>query len=153
MYETYLTALQQQPISIQQNLFPETITLTTGSAELLLELKEDLFKLGYDIQPIDKNSFAVNGTPMEEAKEEVQHIIEQLLESYKANIFLYRSEREKNLALSLAKQKRSLYKELTSEQETAHFLSQLLSCEVPYTSPSGKKILHSFAPEEISRLF
>ncbi len=153
LYETYLKALQQQPVTIQQNLFPETITLSTGSAELLLELKEDLFKLGYDIEPIDKNSFAVNGTPMEEAKEEVQHIIEQLLESYKANIFLYRSEREKNLALSLAKQKRSLYKELSTEQETAHFLSQLLSCEVPYTSPSGKKIMHTFAPEEISHLF
>ncbi len=153
LYETFYSALQQKPIAIQQNLFPENITLSASHADLLLELKDELYKLGYDIEQIDVHNFAINGTPIDEEKEEIQTVIENLLTQYKTNLFLYKGEREKNIALSLARQKRTHFKPFSTVDESAHFLSLLLSCEVPYTSPSGKKTLSTLSIETIKELF
>lgn len=155
LYENYLSALTQQPIAVQQSLFPETVTLSAANAELLMEIKDDLFKLGYDIEPLGKTQFAVNGTPhADDAQgEELQTIIERLVESYKANIFLYRGERERNVALSLAKQKKHRFKLPSSEGEVAHFVQQLLACQTPHLTPSGKKTLHTMPLHDVETLF
>jgi len=153
LYESYLQALENQPIAVQQSLFPETITLSTNQAEILVELKDELLKLGYEIEVIDKTRFAVNGTPNNDETTDLQLLIEGFIDSYKANVFLYRSERIKNIAHSLARQKRSTFKSLTKDEEVHHFIQQLLQCEVSYLSPSGKKIFHDLSVEEIEAFF
>ena len=152
LYEQYLDALAGQVIAVQQSLFPENITLTPAKAELLLEIKEDLHKLGYDIEPINQTEFAVNGTP-NDVDGDLQTIIENLLELYKSNLFLYRSERNKNIAISMARQKKHLFKPIGTELELKEFLSQLLSCQVPYTTPNAKKTLCVLTEEEINKMF
>lgn len=153
LYESYLQALENQPVAVQQSLFPETITLSTNQAEILVELKDELLKLGYEIEVIDKTRFAVNGTPNNDETTDLQLLIEGFIDSYKANVFLYRSERIKNIAHSLARQKRSTFKSLTKDEEVHHFIQQLLQCEVSYLSPSGKKIFHDLSVEEIEAFF
>lgn len=152
LYEYYLNALINQPIAIQQNLFPETISLTAGNAEILQELKDDFRKLGYDIESIGRTQFAVNGTPNNEERA-VTEIIEDLIESYKSNQLEYRSEKEKNIALTFARQQRSLVKPMTSEIEVKEFLRQLFDCQVINTTPSGKKIIHSLPKEILEGFF
>ncbi|MCQ2285242.1 MAG: DNA mismatch repair endonuclease MutL, partial [Bacteroidales bacterium] len=117
LYERYIDSLDNQPIAVQQALFPETITLTAAAAEIMVELKNELLKLGYDIEPIDNVRFAVNGTPMDEEPADIQSTIDSLLETFKSNLFLYREEKDKNLALSMARQKRSRFKPFVSEAE------------------------------------
>ncbi|MEG2070483.1 MAG: DNA mismatch repair endonuclease MutL [Bacteroidales bacterium] len=152
LYENYLNALQNKPITVQQSLFPETITLTSGMSELAIELKDELFKLGYDIEQIDTNHFAVNGTPNEE-EGDIQTILENVLEAFKSNLFLYKTEKEQNMALSLARQKRSLYKPLKEKVEITQLLQQLFACQVTCTSPSGKTIIRCLSKEELDNLF
>lgn len=153
LFESFCHALENKPIAIQQNLFPETFSLSPSNADLLLELKDDLLRLGYDIEQMGNLNFVINGTPIEEEKEDIQTIIENLLTTYKTNLFLYKGERNKNLALSLAKQKRTHFGDFSTTEETAHFISQLLSCTIPYTSPSGEKIVYTLSAEEIKGFF
>ncbi len=137
---------------LQQNLFPETISLTAGNAEILQELKDDFRKLGYDIESIGRTQFAVNGTPNNEERS-VTEIIEDIIESYKSNQLEYHSEKEKNIALTFARQQRSLVKPMTSEIEVKEFLRQLFDCQVINTTPSGKKIIHSLPKEILEGFF
>lgn len=153
LFQQYSEALENQPITIQQCLFPETLSFSTANAELLNELLPDLKKLGYDIEPMGGNQFAINGTPLNSEEEDLQNTMEEMLSSYKSNIFLYRAEKNSNLALSLAKKKASLFKPFTADCEIADFLNQLLHCGVNNISPSGKKIIHYISSIELSNLF
>ena len=153
LYERYSDSLENQPVAVQSCLFPETVSLTAAGAELLLEIKDELLKLGYDIEQIDRTSFAVNGVPFGEEASAVQTSIEELLESYKSNLFLYRSEKNKNIALSLARQKCLHFKPFANDTEIGDFVKQLLACQIPYTTPSGKKTLCVLSDNMLKELF
>ena len=153
LYESFQDALEQQPIVIQQSLFPETIVFSAGNAEMLCELKEELFKLGYDIESMGNNQFAVNGTPQNENGEDTQQVLESFVETYKSNAFLLRKEKKETVALSMAKQKRSRFTPFCDEVEVRHFLQQLLDCQIPDMTPSNQKIIHIMGSEAIKQLF
>lgn len=153
LYESYLSAMENQPIYVQQSLFPETITLSPGLAEILLEIKAELYKLGYDIEPINQTQFAVNGTPSSEEEDDLQVTIENFVNNYKCNSFLHHNEKEKNIALCLAKQRRSHFKSLQNEAEVNDLLRKLHQCQVRDTSPSGKKITHTLSINDLSAFF
>ena len=150
IYENYLQALKDQPVTVQQSLFPETVVLNGARAELLTEIRGDLLKLGYDIEPMGGGNFAVNGTPHDEEEGDVQTMVENLLDEYQSHLISHRAERDKNLALSLAHQKKAVMKPLSNLQEVNHFLQQLFACLLPSITPSGKKI---FEVMEVEKMF
>lgn len=153
LYDRYLEALEHTPVSVQQSLFPLTITLTPAQADLADELKQDLFNLGYDLEKIDNTHFAVNGTPNCEAEEgDVQSIIEEVLDAFKTNQFLYRADKMRNMAICMARQNRSRYGELNSA-EVRSLLEQLFACNCMATSPSDKLILKVIGGDELKRYF
>lgn len=150
IYENYLQALKDQPVTVQQSLFPETVVLSGARAELLTEIRGDLLKLGYDIEPMGGGNFAVNGTPHDEEEGDVQTMVENLLDEYQSHLISHRAERDKNLALSLAHQKKAVMKPLSNLQEVNHFLQQLFACLLPSITPSGKKI---FEVMDVEKMF
>lgn len=153
LYDRYLLALQHTPVCVQQSLFPLTVTLTPAQADLADELKPDLYKLGYDLEKIDRTHFAVNGTPNSEDSEgDVQAIIEEVLDAYKSNQFLYRADKDRNMAICMARQNRARYGTLHKE-EVRHILEQLFECQCPGTTPSDKLILKIVGGEELKRYF
>lgn len=153
LYDRYLEALEHTPVNVQQSLFPLTITLTPAQADLADELKQDLFNLGYDLEKIDNTHFAVNGTPNCEAEEgDVQSIIEEVLDAFKTNQFLYRADKMRNMAICMARQNRSRYGELNSA-EVRSLLEQLFACNCMATSPSDKLILKVIGGDELKRYF
>ena len=150
IYENYLQALKDQPVTVQQSLFPETVVLSGARAELLTEIRGDLLKLGYDIEPMGGGNFAVNGTPHDEEAGDMQTMVENLLDEYQSHLISHRAERDKNLALSLAHQKKAVMKPLSNLQEVNHFLQQLFACLLPSITPSGKKI---FEVMDVEKMF
>lgn len=153
LYERYLAAIQQKPITVQQSLFPETITLTPARADLARELKPQLLKLGYDLESIDGTHFAVNGTPDGDEGEDVQHVIELFLDAYHSNMFLHHEEKDRNLAMSMAKQKCSSIKPLAEHCEIIDFLKQLFDCQMSHVTPDGKTIIRQIDESEMESWF
>ena len=152
LYEQYLTAMQQKPITVQQSLFPDTIALSPAKAEMVKELKPELLKLGYDLESIDGTHFAVNGTPVDE-EEDVQQVIDAFLESYQSNMLSHRADKDQNMAMSMAKQKCKLFKPMTEMCEIRDFLRQLFDCQMSNVSPGGKKIIHQIGEAEMEAWF
>jgi len=148
-----LEALTNNPISIQQNLFPDVITLTASQIEIFSEIKEELYQLGYDIEQIDRSTFAINGTPSDKDPDDVQQTIIEMIENYKSSQLLHRNDKKKNIALSLAKQRRTKYKMFQSDLERVAFIRQLYNTLVPNITPSGKKIVHYINNEQLVQFF
>ncbi|MDR2972048.1 MAG: DNA mismatch repair endonuclease MutL [Bacteroidales bacterium] len=153
LFEHFLNALEKAPIVIQQSIFPETITLSASAAEIVNDILPELRTLGYELEQMDRTSFAVNGTPIEEENCEVQQVIEQFVEMYKTHQFLHKTDKNSAIAKSLAKQKCSSKLQITSEPEQQAFIKQWLQCTVPQISPSGKKVAKIFTADEIRKIF
>lgn len=154
LYERYLQALEKVPIRVQQSLFPSTITLTPAQADMLDTLRDDFLKLGYDLEKMDNTHFAVNGTPNDEDEEgDLQGLIEKAVDAYKTNQFLYKADKHRNMAISLARQNRGRYQSLRSPEEVHAFMEELFQCSCPATSPSEKNIIHVVGPNELKCFF
>lgn len=154
LYERYLNALESTPVRVQQSLFPITITLTPAQADLADSLRDDFFKLGYELEKMDNTHFAVNGTPNDEAEEgDVQTMIEKCLEAFKTNQFLYKADKERNMAISMARQNRSRFKPIREVAEVRALLQELFACSCPATTPSEKSIFQIIGGNELKRRF
>ncbi len=154
LFDRNMKALRDTPIRVQQSLFPVTVTLTPAQGDLAETLKKELLLLGYDIEKIDMTHFAVNGTPNdEEAEGDLQNIISNMLDDYKSNLFLHRSDNYQNIALCMAKQYRSRYAPLTSRESVTELVRQLFQCDCPTVSPSQQKTVFILEPQFIESLF
>ncbi|MDR3046006.1 MAG: DNA mismatch repair endonuclease MutL [Bacteroidales bacterium] len=153
LYDKYVEALNHKPIVIQQTLFPETIIFSASNADLLSEMQPDLYKLGYDIESMGNNQFAVNGIPFGEETNDIQQSLECFIESYKANSFITKGTKENSIALSMAKQKRSKFSAFQNKIEVKDFLKQLFDCAVPFNAPSNHKIINVMTIDNLKDIF
>ena len=84
-------------------LFPETLNFSPQDADIIANIQHDFILLGFDIEIFGKNTFILNGIPVGMKETNVQHLMEQLLESYKNNLISIRLSRKSNVAYSMAK--------------------------------------------------
>ena len=153
LYEQYLHALQNTPIVVQQSLFPEIVTFSSAQMEMLLEIKKELFQLGFDLEQIDSTSFAVNGTPVDEEIPNIQDTLMEIVNLFKTEQFLNKNDKYKSLALTMSKQKKARFAPLQSHQERIYFIRQLFGTLVPTISPSGKKTIHYIPLDQFPKWF
>ena len=153
LYEKYFDALENQPTVIQHSLFPDHIQFTPAQIEIINEMKPELLHLGYEIEILDSTTIVVNGTPNNEENDDLQTLITYLIESYKASQMGRDTDRNKTIALSMARHKKHRFKELTTNEEIQELIKTLFSTLVPHTAPSGKRILYTLSETEISQLF
>jgi len=153
LYEHYLNALENTPIVIQQSMFPETITLSSSAADIVNDILPELRALGYELEQIDRTSFAVNGTPIGEESIEIQQIIEQFVEMYKTCQFLHKTDKNSAIAKSLARKKSNIILNIATEPEQQEFIKQWYRCKIPNISPSGKSVVKIFNREEMRNIF
>ena len=153
LFEQYLDALENSPIATQQCMFPEIITLSASGAEIVNDILPELRTLGYELEQMDRSSFAVNGTPIDEESSHVQEIIEQFVEIYSSQQFLHKTDKNSAIAKSLARRKSSILLQIASEIEQQAFIKQWLQCKMPNISPSGKKVARSFGKEDMLKFF
>jgi len=152
LYEHYLNALENTPIVIQQSMFPETITLPSSATDIVNDILPELRALGYELEQIDRTSFAVNATPIEEESCELQQIIEQFVEMYKTCQFLHKTDKNSAIAKSLARQKCNIKLLMATEPEQQAFIKRWLQCKIPNVSLLGKRVVRSFTVSEVGQL-
>ncbi|MBK5284596.1 MAG: DNA mismatch repair protein MutL, partial [Bacteroidia bacterium] len=82
LYEKFLRQMQNQDVTAQQELFPQTLEFSSSDFEIIRELLPDLHRLGFDLREFGKNSFVLNATPHDVEQGREQQVIEQMLEQY-----------------------------------------------------------------------
>ncbi|MDR2408253.1 MAG: DNA mismatch repair endonuclease MutL [Bacteroidales bacterium] len=153
LYERYIRCLSEKPQSSQKLLFPETLTFSPQDADIVNDLLKELNSLGFDIDPFGKNTFILNGVPVDLLEDNAQEIIEQLLESYKNNLLSLKISKRTNLAHSFARSVGKKKNKHLSEEEMQSLIGELFANESPHVSPSGKKICITFKETDLIRMF
>jgi len=152
LYEKYMKSLNQNFGIAQQNLFPQTIEFNPADHAILMEIIEDVCKLGFDIRNFGKTSFVINGYPSD-SYHDPKEIIENLIAEYKQTQKDIKAEAKEKVAISLAKASAINYSHPMSGEEIHDMVDQLFACQSPNYSPTGKKIIHIMQMDEIEKKF
>jgi len=134
-------------------LFPKTVTLAPADAEILKNILSEINLLGFDIQDFGKDSFVIHGVPADlKSTQDEQKLIEQLLEQYKSNQELNLNIQE-NIAQSMARSAAIRKGHSLTQEEMRELVDKLFACEMPFTTPSGRKCFVTFELEELAKKF
>lgn len=149
LYEKYLKEMELNVEASQQELFPQHISLNVNDASLLKEVKPELEKVGFRLEPLNQTTFIINGTPVDSKGSDAVALIEKILESYKTNLTENQLDRKINLARSLASQMAVKAGQTLNSVEMQNLVDRLFGCAVAEVSPSGKKIFTIINAEEL----
>jgi DNA mismatch repair protein MutL len=153
LFEQFMEVLKSDSVASQQQLFPQTLELDAGDAELLKNILDDLLSLGFDIREFGKNTFIINGTPGVLDVSSPEIIIEKLLEEYKNSPVDAKAKAKEQVAISLAKASALDYGTELKQEEIDHLIDNLFACTTPNYSPEGKKVLTIIPLEDIEKTF
>lgn len=153
IYERNKQALTKKGNLSQKALFPETIKLTSSKAEVFSQLLPNINLLGFIIEEFGKNTFVVQGIPVElSTSQNVELIINSFIDTYMSNME-FDLEIEENVARSLAKTTSVKRNKTLQTEEVQEIINELFACEMPYVNPSGKKTFVMLKLSDIQNLF
>ena len=139
LYEGFLANLRDKPAVTQQSLFPQTLELPHGEAEMVTEILPQLRQLGFDLEPFGGSSFIVRGVPAELAEQHGEReLLEQLVRQYTNELDL-ESDGHKRLAASLARSGAIRRGEPLDTNEMRSLIDRLFACTRPELAPGGRR--------------
>ncbi|MEP6646966.1 MAG: DNA mismatch repair endonuclease MutL [Saprospiraceae bacterium] len=154
IFESMMKDLAEQSPSIQKLLWPETIHSQTTDTVLLKDLLPHLQYLGFDIAEFGHGCFIVHGIPaIITDLISPQQAIDDILDSFKEGHDIIHMKPIEKIAFALASNLSRKRGEMMTTEEMQILVEDLMACENPYTSPSGRKTFISLSKEEMFRRF
>jgi len=148
LYEKFLNALNNHPVSSQALLFPRTIVLSAADFELFNSLQPDIVKLGVEMHAFGSNKVIVNGLPPTLIKANEKDLLEGLLEQYKLNKNNINLGHTAKLALALASKTAIASNKNLPEEEQKQLVQDLFACPFNTTCPKGERIFFTYSADQ-----
>lgn len=152
-YERYLNLMTNKTATTQKVLFPVSIELNPSDFSLVMDIREEIHRLGFDFDLFGKNAIIINGIPSGLREINEKEVFEGLIEQYKWNKEKLELKIEQNLASSLARYSALKPGKLIDEEERKSLINQLFGCKNPNYSPFGDPTFYIFTLEQIQDYF
>lgn len=153
LFEKFKNSLMGMAQLSQQSLFPVNIELMPDDAEIILEIKNELNLLGFDIREFGNNTFVINGTPTDAQNRNPRELLLDILSFYKNTAADVVVEYQEKLSISLAKAATINVNRQFTKTEMQNLVDKLFACQTPNYSPEGKKIVIILPNEDIEKKF
>lgn len=153
LFEKFNAAWAGKSIPVQQQLFPQAITLSPSDAQLLNSILPDLQHLGYHLEPFGNNTFVVQGSPADHPSDNNQSVVEMILEDVKDGTSkLHQSYKEK-ISKTLARKHAIRVGTTLNEKEMFEIIDLLSICTQPKVHFDGKPIYVEVKNDYLSGIF
>ena len=153
LFERMMDTIENHRGASQQLLFPTVVNFLPPDAELVHELKGELYLLGFDLNDLGDHRFEIQGIPADMPDEDPTRLIEGILESYKSNMLDFRSDRRSGLIRAMAHSIAIRPGKKLQPEEMQIMIDELFACSVPDKSPSGRPTLSIISIAELSEQF
>ncbi|MEY4728483.1 MAG: mismatch repair endonuclease MutL [Bacteroidota bacterium] len=153
LFEKFNSAWSGKAMAIQQELFPQAITLSPSDAQLLQSILPDLLHLGYQLEPFGSNTFVVQGSPADHPTENNQSVIEMILEDVKDSTSKLHQSYKERISKTLARKHGIRVGTKLSEKEMLELIDLLSICTQPKVHFDGKPIYVEVKNDYLSSVF
>lgn len=146
LYEKYVDHLSKNHASSQQKLFPKSIQLSASDTLLLQTLLPSLNHLGFDIDALGPQTFAINGVPAEFTQTNEAELLIQMLAEYQQD---HSTNPDEKLAKALAQKAAIGYGKYLTDIEITELIDNLFACAEPNMAPNGKPCLTTLSIDHL----
>ncbi|MBR4806013.1 MAG: hypothetical protein IK042_05880, partial [Bacteroidales bacterium] len=149
-YEKYLNSVMNKECAIQEELFPKSVTLDHATFKTLMDNKEKVAGLGFEIRQFGKDSIVVSGTPADFKGEKfsIEECIEEIAQYLESGD---ETEFFRKVALEVVRHTNFSYTETISEREAEAVMESLFKCKESATSPTGGYCVVRVGADEIKK--
>jgi DNA mismatch repair protein MutL len=153
LYERYLGRFERQPATSQRQLFPRTIHLDAGDAQVLRDILGEVNTLGFDIQEFGDTDFVIHALPSEIEAGDERALIEHLLHQFRENVHALNIGKRESLARSLAANSALKAGKALTAAEMRTLMDELFACSDFQTAPNGRRTFVTFTHDELDKRF
>ncbi len=153
LYEKALKSINSQLPFSQQLLFPQTLILEPADYELILEIREQLNGLGFEIKFYNDNKISIQGVPFEIKPGSEKEILLEIIDEYRANERLGILEVIDNVAKSFSCKAAIKAGDKLGEIEMRELVDKLFATSMPYVCPHGRPIVIKIPLTEFDKRF
>lgn len=151
LFDKYLEQIKERKGVSQRVLFPEVIELSISEAATLPSIIDDVEALGFELNNLGNNSYAIQGVPSEIDNRNPTELIHSIIGKSIETGSDVKSEIQESVALSLAFSTAIPYGRTLTAEEMLIIVSQLFATSTPAYTPEGQKIISLFSDQEIEK--
>ncbi len=152
-YEQMLEQAMSAKHTSQQNLFPQAIEFTPADFVALGEMGSGIRNIGFDIREFGKNTYVIHGLPYGTEITQAKSLLEEILEDYKHHADSFKTGNVEQLARTIARYRARHQPMPGNESEVRQIIADLLKCENPNYSFTGRKIFLKLNEEDLTLMF
>ena len=153
LYDRFLLAASQDRPSAQQDLFPRKVELNAADHAVLIEIFDDICKLGFDIRDLGDHSIEIKGIPADLSDKDPSIWLDHFLKEFNEKGGDIRGERDRMIASALARTGTIKPGKVLMPREMRELLDRLFACGEPGFTPDGKTVFRILPLEDIDKFF
>ncbi len=153
LFEQYIKAMSASSGTSQSCMFPQQVPLNPSDFALVVELKDEIKKLGFEFEEIGQQMVMIQGIPSDLASCNEKEIFEGLIEQFKCNAQKLNIPKNESLARAMAKRTSTLKCAKLKEEEMDSLIDKLFACEQPNFTPDGNSTYVLISLEQINDWF
>lgn len=151
-FEELINHYENAEVIAQKLLHPLEVDLSSSDIQICMEIKDELLRLGVEVDQFGKDSVVVNSFPVNAEKLNGKAFIEACIESFK-----HENKEFDNPYMKLAWGISSNYAhsrlKAMENKEMSHLMDCLFSCQSPTTNAKGLSIIEEINESEIVNKF
>lgn len=153
LYDRFMMNLHESTAVVQQLLFPVAVDLNPSDFLLLIEIQQEIIKLGFAFRLSGKNTVVIEGIPADVPSGNEKDLLEGLIEQFKWNKSQIDITAKENIVRSLARRSAVKKGVKLSSEEMHKLIEQLFSSTNPNYAPDGSPTLVVLNLEKINSFF
>jgi DNA mismatch repair protein MutL len=153
LFERYMNMITQHKGMVQRSLFPDILELNSPEMNCLIEIRDDIFALGFELEFTGETQVQIKGYPADITSSSPTVLLQNIIASFMDETPDMETERKEQVAREMAKVSSISYGKALSHEEMRELVDHLFGCEMPNFSPSGKTIIHILNIDEIEKRF
>ncbi len=153
LYEKALKSISTQLPFSQQLLFHQTLILEAADYELIKELKEQLYGLGFELKFHPDYKVTILGVPFEIKAGSEKQILLEIIDEYRNNERIEGLEVVDNIAKSFSCKAAIKAGDKLGEIEMRELVDKLFATSMPYVCPHGRPIVIKIPLAEFDKRF
>ncbi|NTV24889.1 MAG: DNA mismatch repair endonuclease MutL [Chlorobiaceae bacterium] len=153
LYERAVDVMNEAVPNSQQLLFPQKIDLKPWQYEVYEEIREELYRLGFNIRTFGGMSVMIEGVPPDVRDGTEATILQDMIAEYQENASKLKLEKRDNLAKSYSCRNAIMTGQKLSLEEMRMLIDRLFATRMPYVCPHGRPVIIRLSLDELDRMF
>ncbi len=153
LYERAIDVMNEAVPNSQQLLFPQKIELKPWQYEVYEEIREELYRLGFNIRGFGGTSVTIEGVPPDVRDGTEGTILQDMIAEYQENASKLKLEKRDNLAKSYSCRNAIMTGQKLGIEEMRMLIDRLFATRMPYVCPHGRPVIIRVSLDELDRMF